>query len=72
MKREWQETAYGRVDGEVSPIEAGRVVGDGRLSGTWLRHRASCRDAEPQCHQKVNKELELYFVENTLSKRKQL
>ena len=65
---EWQEAGYG----EVSPIEAGRVAGDGRLSGTWLRHRASCRGAEHQCHQKINNKLELYSVENALSKRKQL
>ena len=29
-----------------------------------------CRDAEPQCHPKVNNRLELYFVGNGLSKRK--
>ena len=67
---DWCRT--GRVDGKVSPIKVGRVMGDGHLSGTWLQHRAPCRNAEPQYHQKVNNELELYSVENALLKHKQL
>ena len=63
MKREWQETAYGGFDLSGWRGQSDRSgMGRGRrpLSGSWLRHRASCRDAE------------LYSVKNALSKRKQL
>ena len=40
--------------------------------GTWHRHRASCRDAELQFHQKINNKLGPYSVGYGLSKRKQL
>jgi len=36
------------------------MVGVSCARGTWLWYHAPCRDAEPQCDQKVNNELRLY------------
>ena len=33
----------------------------------WPWHHASCRDAEPQYHRKVNNELEFYFCRKRAS-----
>ena len=46
------------------------VAGTSYVQGAWLRHRVSCRDAEPQHDQKVNNKWELYSVGSGLSKRK--
>ena len=68
-------TFHPDVEGVMITERSARLRRDGSREtavGTWLRRRASCRDAEPQYHQKVNNKLELYSVENALSKRKQL
>ena len=40
--------------------------------GTWFRHCASCRDADPQSDKKPNSKLGPYSAENGPSKCKQL
>jgi hypothetical protein len=44
------------------------IIETGYAQGTWLQHRASCRDAGPQYDQKVNNKLRPYPVGNGLSK----
>ena len=46
---------------------SGLIIGTGYARETLLQHRASCRGAGPQYHQKL-KELELYSVGNGLEK----
>ena len=38
-------------------------MGTGYAQSTWLRHRASCRGAEPQYHQKVNNKFSCILCE---------
>ena len=51
---------------------SGVIMGMSSAQETWLQHQTSCRHAEPNAIQKLNNKLELYPVENGLSKRKQL
>jgi hypothetical protein len=65
-------STHGSWWGYIVNFREGHNSGNEFAWGNWPRHRASCRSAEPQYHQKVNTKLGPYSVENGLSKCKQL